>query len=134
TSGSISVEEANEFLEIVDQFLRVGARRCRLGFFHTDLYKDEDYKLGTRIDRGQIQSGGTDLTPVMKEIIKRDDDLSIIITDGCYSDVPVETWLKPGQKIPQILFIISKGGDEKHPLRRFGETIKIPDSATGGKR
>lgn len=134
TSGSISVEEANEFLDIVDQFLRVGARKCRLGFFHTDLYKDEDYKLGTRIDRAHIQSGGTDLTPVMKEIIKRNDDLSIIITDGCYSDVPVESWLKPGQKIPQILFIISKGGDEKHPLRRFGDTIKIPDSATGGKR
>lgn len=129
TSGSISIEEANEFLDVVDQFLRVGSRKCRLGFFHTNLYKDDDYKMGTKIARTDIQSGGTDLTPVMEEILKRKPDLSIILTDGCYSDVPVESWLKPGEKFPQTLFIISKDGTTEHPLRRFGETIKIPCGA-----
>lgn len=134
TSGSISIEEANEFLEIVDQFLRVGARKCRLGFFHTELYKDDDYKIGTQLKREDIQSGGTDLTPVMETILKRKPDLSIILTDGCYSDVNVEQWMKPGEKFPQTLFIISKGGSEDHPLKRLGETVKIPDSATHKKR
>lgn len=130
TSGSISIEEANGFLDVVDQFLRVGARKCDLGFFHTELYRDEKYKLGTKIKREDIQSGGTDLTPVMKKILKDRPDLSIILTDGCYGDVPVESWLKPGEKFPQVLFIISQGGDVKHPLGRLGETVKIPDSAT----
>lgn len=133
TSGSISIEEANEFLEVVDQFLRVGSRKCRLGFFHTALYKDEEYRLGTRIQREDIQSGGTDLTPVMQEILRRKDDLSVVITDGCYGDVPVESWLKPGEKFPQTLFIISKDGMAEHPLRRLGETVKIPDSSTKKK-
>jgi len=133
TSGSISIEEANEFLEVVDQFLRVGARKCKLGFFHTALYKDEDYKLGNRIKREDIQSGGTDLTPVMKNILMKKDDLSIVITDGCYGDVPVESWMKPGEKWPQTLFIISKGGSADHPLKRLGETVKIPDVSTKKK-
>jgi predicted metal-dependent peptidase len=135
TSGSISIEEANEFLEIVDQFLRVGARKCKLGFFHTALYKNEDYKLGQRVKREDIQSGGTDLTPVMQEILKRKPDLSVVVTDGCYGDVPVESWMKPGEKWPTTLFIISKGGTKEHPLKRLGETVQIPDSATAkGKR
>lgn len=129
TSGSISIEEANEFLEVVDQFLRVGARKCKLGFFHTALYKDDDYKLGSRIKREDIQSGGTDLTPVMQNILKTKADLSIIITDGCYGDVQVESWMRPGEKWPQTLFIISQGGDENHPLKRLGETVKIPNGA-----
>lgn len=134
TSGSISIEEANEFLEVVDQFLRVGARKCKLGFFHTQLYKDDDYKLGSRIKREDIQSGGTELEPVMKNILKTKADLSIVITDGCYGDVPVESWMKPGEKWPQTLFIISKGGTADHPLKRLGETVKIPDNATTRKK
>ena len=134
TSGSISIEEANEFLEVVDQFLRVGARKCKLGFFHTALYKNEDYKLGTRIKREDIQSGGTDLTPVMAEILKRKPDLSVVITDGCYGDVPVESWMKPGEKFPTTLFIISKSGTADHPLKRLGSTVQIPDGAASKKR
>lgn len=130
TSGSISIEEANGFLDIVDQFLRVGARKCKLGFFHTSLYKHDDYKMGTKIKREDIQSGGTDLTDVMKRILKDKPDLSIILTDGCYGDVEVESWLRPGEKVPQCLWIISEGGTVDHPLKRFGETIKIPDGAT----
>lgn len=134
TSGSISVEELNEFLEIVDQFLKVGARKCNLSFFHTANYGHQQYKMGTKIDRNQIESGGTELTPVMQDILKVNADLNIVITDGCYGDVQAESWMKPGQKFPQTLWIISKGGTEEHPLKRFGSTVKVPDTATGGKK
>ena len=133
TSGSISIEEANEFLEIVDQFLRVGARKCQLGMFHTNLYYNEPYKLGHRMKREDFQNGGTELKEVMEEILRKKPDLSIVLTDGCYGDVPVETWMKPGEQFPQVLWIISKGGTVDHPLKRFGETIKIPDSSTSGR-
>lgn len=134
TSGSISTEELNEFLEIVDQFLKVGARKCNLSFFHTDLYGRQQYKMGTKINKNDIQSGGTDLTKTLEDIAKRKGDLSIIITDGCYGDVPVESWLRPGQNFPQVLWIISKGGTEDHPLKRIGDTVKVPDGATSKRR
>jgi predicted metal-dependent peptidase len=130
TSGSISTEELNEFLEIVDQFLKVGARKCNLSFFHTELYGRQQYKMGTKINKNDIQSGGTELTQTMQDIFQRRGDLSIIITDGCYGDVPVESWMKPGQQFPQVLWIISKGGTEDHPLKRIGDTVKVPDSST----
>lgn len=134
TSGSISVEELNEFLEIVDQFLKVGARKCNLSFFHTASYGRQQYKMGSKIDRKQIESGGTELTPVMKDIMQRRGDLSIIITDGYYGDVPVESWMKPGEPFPQVLWIISKGGQENHPLKRIGDTVKVPDSSTSARK
>jgi predicted metal-dependent peptidase len=134
TSGSISIEELNEFLEIVDQFLKVGARKCNLSFFHTALYGRQQYKMGTKIDKSQVQSGGTDLTETLKDIFARKGDLSIIITDGCYSDVQVETWVKPGEQYPQVLWIISKGGSENHPLKRVGDTVKVPDSSTSARK
>lgn len=134
TSGSISTEELNEFLEIVDQFLKVGARKCNLSFFHTDLYGRQQYKMGTKINKNDIQSGGTDLTKTLEDIFKRRGDLSIIITDGCYSDVQVENWMKPGAQFPQVLWIISKGGTEDHPLKRIGDTVKVPDGSTSKRR
>lgn len=134
TSGSISVEELNEFLEIVDQFLKVGARKCNLSFFHTDLYGRQQYKMGTKIDRSMIQSGGTDLTKTLEDTFKRRGDLTIIITDGCYGDVPVESWMKPGAQFPQVLWIISKNGTEDHPLKRIGDTVKVPDSSTSARK
>ena len=135
SSGSISVEELNGFLEVVDQFLRVGSRKCNLGFFHTALYKFDKYKMGNKVKREDIESGGTDLTPVMKQILQNKADMAIIVTDGYYGDVPCEQWMKPGEKFPQTLFVISKDGTADHPLRRFGsETVKIPDSATFKKQ
>lgn len=134
TSGSISTEELNEFLEIVDQFLKVGARKCNLSFFHTDLYGRQQYKMGTKIDKSMIQSGGTDLTKTLEDIFKRRGDLSIIITDGCYGNVDVESWMRPGQQFPQVLWIISKGGTEDHPLKRIGDTVKVPDGSTSKRR
>lgn len=134
TSGSISIEELNEFLEIVDQFLKVGSRKCNMSFFHTDLYGRQSYKMGSKIDRSMIQSGGTELSKTMADILQRRGDLSIIITDGCYGDVPVESWMKPGQNFPQVLWIISKNGDENHPLKRIGDTVKVPDSSTSKRK
>jgi predicted metal-dependent peptidase len=134
TSGSISTEELNEFLEIVDQFLKVGARKCNLAFFHTKHYGRQQYKMGTKINKNDIESGGTDLTETLQDIFKRKGDLSIIITDGCYGDVPVESWMKPGQQFPQVLWIISKGGTEDHPLKRLGDTVKCPDGSTSKRK
>jgi len=134
TSGSVSIEELNEFLEIVDQFLKVGARKCNLSFFHTALYGRQSYKMGTKIDRSMIQSGGTDLTQTLHDAWTRRGDLTIIITDGCYGNVEVESWMKPGQQFPQVLWIISKNGTEDHPLKRVGETVKVPDSSTSGRK
>lgn len=129
TSGSISIEEANEFLSIVDNFLRAGSRKCRLNLFHTDNYYSEEYKLGQRIKREQFQSGGTCLEKAFRDIAKRKPDLAVIVTDGFFDDVNVDGWLPNGVSFPQCLFIISRQGSETHPLTRFGRTIKIPDSA-----
>jgi hypothetical protein len=71
----------------------------------------------------------------MQDILKRKADLNIVLTDGCYGDVPVEQWMQPGEIFPTTLFIISKDGTTEHPLRRFAtQTVKIPDSATFEKR
>jgi predicted metal-dependent peptidase len=135
TSGSISIEELNEFLEIVDNFLKVGARKCDISFFHTNNYGHQQYKMGNKISRDDIQSGGTELTPVMEDILRKQADLNIVITDGCYGDVTVDQRMRPGQKYPQTLFIISKHGTEDHPLKRYGETVKVPDTeSTKGRR
>jgi predicted metal-dependent peptidase len=131
SSGSISIEELNEFLDVVDNFMKVGSRKCQLALFHTNMYYNEPYKLGQRLDKSKVQSGGTELTDIMADIWKRKPDLSVIVTDGCYGDVKVEQWMKPGDKFPQVLFIISKDGTPDHPLKRLGETVKIPN---GNKR
>lgn len=41
------------------------------------------------------------------------------------SNVQYEEWMKPGQQFPQVLWVISKGGTEDHPLKRLGNTVKI---------
>jgi predicted metal-dependent peptidase len=128
SSGSISVEEANEFLDIVDNFLKTGSRKCMLNIFHTSIYFSKEYKLGQRLKREEFQSGGTCLEDCMRNICDKKPDLSIIVTDGYYGDVDTTGWLPPGIKFPQCLFIISRQGDAKHPLTRFGKTIKIPES------
>lgn len=132
SSGSISVQEANDFLDIIDNFLKVGSRKCDLGLWHTQVYSYLPYRLGERVDKTEFnkrfQSGGTDVGPTLNHIWQTKPDLSIILTDGCYSDVNVEEWMRPGEQFPQILWIISQNGMEEHPLRRLGETIKIPNT------
>jgi len=128
TSGSISIEEANEFLDIVDHFLRAGSRKCRLGLFHTELYFSKEYRLGKRLNREEVQSGGTCLQAAMRDVAKRRPDLAIFLTDGYYGDVEVEKLIGPNDKFPQCLFIISREGEINHPLKRLGQTVKIPSN------
>ena len=128
SSGSISIQEANDFLDIMDNFLKVGARKCDISLFHTKVYHNQKYKLGDRIDKDTWQSGGTDLEPVMRKIHEKQPDLAVILTDGYYSDVDVESWMNPGDRFPQCIFIISRDGSENHPLTRLGETVKVPNT------
>jgi len=129
SSGSISVQEGNEFLEIVDNFLRAGIRQCTLNIFHTKNYYRKSYKLGQRLDKREWESGGTCLESSLRIVAETRPDLAIFVTDGYYSDIDVESWLPPGTKFPQCLFIISRDGTKDHPLARLGKTIKIPDTA-----
>lgn len=128
TSGSISIEEANEFLSITDEFLKVGSRKCSLGLWHTNLYYFEKYSLGERLDRNKFQSGGTTVESALRKIYEQQPDLAIVLTDGCFEEVDIESWMKPGEHFPQVLWIISKEGMEEHPMIRLGATIKIPKS------
>lgn len=128
TSGSISIEEANEFLDIVDEFLKIGARKCVLNMFHTSNYYREDYKRGHRIKREDIQSGGTCLEDSMRSIAKHRPDLAIILTDGYYSDVDEKKYVGANGQFPNTVFIISKDGTTDHPFkgRKWARTVKIP--------
>jgi len=126
SSGSISVHEGNEFLDIVDNFLQVGCRKCNLNIFHTKNYYRKPYKLGQRLDKRDWESGGTCLEESLRIIAETRPDLTIILTDGYYSDVDVEAWLPNGVNFPHCLFIISRDGTQDHPLKRLGYTIKIP--------
>lgn len=128
SSGSISVQEANDFLEIGDEFMKVGSRDSVLHLWHTQVYYTEKHKLNKGVPKDAWQSGGTDVEPVIKKIIERKPDLAIVLTDGCYGDVDFEHMLNPGEQMPQIIWIISKDGWEDHPLKRTGETIKIPNT------
>jgi len=129
SSGSISTEELNEFLDIIDEFLKVGARKCEFNMFHTSNYFSGPYKLGERFDKKKVQSGGTDLTDSVQRIVNTKPDLAVIITDGCYGDVEFEKMLRPNQQMPQVVFIISRQGQKDHPLQRLGYTVKVPETS-----
>lgn len=107
TSGSISVTETNEFLSVVSEFLKVGARKCKLGFWHTDLYYYKPYKLNAKVNKDQLESGGTDPNPVIQHIVDTDPNLSIILTDGFFSIPHVNV---PSNQA--ILWIVSKNGNK----------------------
>lgn len=128
TSGSISIQEANEFLDIVDEFLRIGARECMLNMFHTSNYYREKYKRGQRIKREDIQSGGTCLHESFKVIAKERPDLAIFLTDGYYSHIDTKKLVGANGKFPNTVFIISKNGTTDHPFKNepWAKTVKIP--------
>ena len=128
SSGSISIEELNEFLDIVDEFLKVGSRKCEICFFHMSMYLKQPYKLGDRFDRKRVQSGGTDLTDSFQYIVDKPADLNIFITDGCYGRVDYEKMLRPNQKLAQTMFVISRQGTADHPMKEL-YTVKIPETA-----
>jgi len=118
TSGSISTTELNGFLKIISEFLKVGARDCMLGLWHTELYYKEKYKLRSVLDPEVVQSGGTTLTQVLQDIVKCKPDLSIILTDGYYDGEAI----KP---TTEMLWIISDGGNKDHPMKHIGKTILL---------
>jgi predicted metal-dependent peptidase len=129
TSGSISVEELSSFLCVVDEFLKVGSRTCEINLFSDVNYYTSKYKLADRSMQDQIKKsvnmGGTCLESSLKKIHETGPDLAIFLTDGYYADVPVEEWMRAGEKFPQVLWVISSGGTEDHPLKRLGNTVKI---------
>lgn len=118
TSGSISIQEQNDYLKIMDEFLKVGSSQCVLAFWHTALYYKKPYRRGKVITKDIIQSGGTDPSCVVKDIKDNKYDLAIILTDGYYDkcDVKVET---------PVIWIISKGGNKDHPMKHLGITILL---------
>lgn len=118
SSGSISIQEQNTYLRIMDQFLAAGSRRCTLAFWHTNLYYKKPYRKGQEIKEDSLQSGGTDVTCVLQEIKKSKPDLSIILTDGYFDKADVEV-------TGDIIWIISKGGNKDHPMKHLGKTILL---------
>jgi hypothetical protein len=79
--------------------------------------------------RKNVRMGGTCLSDSLKNIADKRPDLAIFCTDGFYGDIDVESWLKPGQKFPQTVFVIENGGSEKHPFseRSWQTTVKVPN-------
>ncbi len=118
SSGSISIKEANLFLSIVCEFLKVGVRTCDLGLWHTELYYKKKYKLGTDIAREDFESGGTDVECVLADIKKCKPDLAIILTDGYYDHVDINI-------ATEVIWIISEGGQIHHPMQHLGKTIPL---------
>jgi len=118
SSGSISIKEQNEYLRMMDEFLKVGTRSCTLGFWHTSLYYKKPYKRGIELDQEALQSGGTDVRCVLEDIKKNNYNLSIIFTDGYYDNVDIKL-------TNEIIWIISKDGNLDHPLKHLGKTIEL---------
>lgn len=120
TSGSISHEEANEFLKITNNFMTTGVSKADLHMFHTSIYFKEKIKKNFQVLPTSFQSGGTDLQEAMDVIAKKKPDLSIILTDGYYSMPNI----KKGTP-KSIVFIISKGGATNHPMSKLGVTVSM---------
>lgn len=118
TSGSISVKEANQFLAVLNGFLKVGVRNCILGLWHTSLYRRKKYKLNQKLYQNEIESGGTDMTEVCEDINLSKPDLAIILTDGYY-----DTRVVPEG---EVVIIISEGGNMDHPLKGKQNIKTIP--------
>lgn len=118
TSGSISHSELNGFLDIMSNFLKVGSRECTLVLWHTAIYYKKKYKLKSQLEQDQVESGGTAINCVLSDIKKSNPNLSIILTDGYYDSSNI----KPTS---EVLFIISKGGSQNHPLKHIGKTILL---------
>jgi predicted metal-dependent peptidase len=122
TSGSISYRELNEFLDIVDGFLKQGTKTCTLNLWHTDLYYSKKYKLKNRLKQADLESGGTDPDPVLDKIAKDRPELAIILTDGYYSGYRGSVKKLNGI---DIIWIISEGGSMDHSNKDIGKTIPM---------
>lgn len=119
TSGSISVKEANEFLEVTNQFMTSGVTKAKVGLFHTDLYKVyPKVKKKFKLNYNDVQSGGTCLTSALNEVIKEQPDMLVILTDG-YFDMP-KIDIK---KLPELITVVNTQGTKDHPLAKLGRNL-----------
>jgi len=118
TSGSISHKELNKFIGVIRNFLKAGANVATLFFWNTSIYHSEKIKTKTDIRENTIQSGGTDITEVVEHINKHKPDLSIILTDGYFSE---------SVKFQQnnIIWVISEDNGTSHPYKDVGKTITL---------
>lgn len=123
TSGSISTKELNDMLSILDEFMKVGNKKLNLGLWHTELYSFNKRRLLEKFDGKLVQSGGTDVGPVIEHIAKIRGDLNIILTDGYFSRT-VDLKLP---KDCEIIWVITKDGNDSHPYLDIGKTIKMKD-------
>jgi predicted metal-dependent peptidase len=110
TSGSIDIDQANEFLSVVDEFMGI-VSKAELHFFHTETYKTMKVTKGTRIKQTDIESGGTDLTNSFSKIIKERSDLVVVLTDGYFGMPEVNV-----NRLPKTVFILNKEGNVNHPM------------------
>lgn len=116
TSGSMSIREINEAIEIINNLTKVGAKELHIGLWHTNLYYHKKHKRSKLFEQNEIQSGGTDLTEVLEDIKKKKPELSLVITDGYYSDVPIKL-------DTPVIFLIRGDNNLKHPCAHIGVTI-----------
>jgi predicted metal-dependent peptidase len=123
SSGSISIEEINKFLSVVNGFIKNGAKSLGLGLWHTQLYHFKKLRNKFKLEEGVLQSGGTQIDEVLKHIDKTNPNLAIIITDGYYD------YQYTIKRKYDIFWIIS-GGNKDHPLKRnkkLGKTLSLED-------
>jgi predicted metal-dependent peptidase len=118
TSGSISTEELNEFMDVTRSFLTTGVEECNVNLFHTSNYYRTKMRKDFKLDKSMVQSGGTDLTDSFQKLTKVRCDLAIIVTDGYFSMPNVDL-----KKLPEMVFLISKGGTLDHPLAKKYKTL-----------
>ncbi len=119
SSGSISYNELDEGLKMVDGFLKVGAKKCTLGFWHTEMYHTEKFRYRQGLVRDRLQSGGTSVDCVLNYIEQTKPDLTIIFTDGFYDKSEIKA------KGNQIIWIITSNGQISHPMAHVGKTLKL---------
>lgn len=122
TSGSISHQEINEFLTFINGLLKVGAKKCELGFWHTELYKIIPFKMNVQITDKDTETGGTDPNTVLNYINKNRPNLSVILTDGFFSN----DFNKIRSLPKELVWVISKNGEVNHPYKStIGKTVKL---------
>lgn len=109
TSGSIDMELANEFMNVVNEFLGL-VSKAELHFFHTQTYKKTAIKKGHKIKETDMEAGGTDLTHSFQTIIKEKSDLVVVLTDGYFDTPQVDH-----KKVPKTVFIVKKDMNTNHP-------------------
>lgn len=119
-SGSISHTEMSAFMEVLSGFLKVGAKKCMLGLWHTELFYYKKFKQNESLKEDDMQSGGTDPSCVLAQIKKSKPNLAIILTDGHYDRGTINL---PGSQ--EVLWVISEDGNVDHPYKNLGTTIKF---------